>query len=148
MIEELARKDGITREQFVSESGDINADLFEVLDKYHPSVGIWGMIVMLATMSCRYDARLSDVLDEVKSAYFLETEKMFWNYRVIDFAEENNGEPCLKICEVYYDDDEKPTGYADASVMGDNLAETRQELKRMTAATNKPVLTLKNGKLI
>jgi len=73
---------------------------------------------------------------------------MFWNYRVIDFAEENDGEPCYKICEVYYDDDEKPTGYADASVMGDNLAETRQELKRMTAATNKPVLTLKDGKLI
>ena len=80
MIEELARKDGITREQFVSESGDINADLFEVLDKYHPSVGIWGMIVMLATMSCRYDARLSDVLAEVKSAYFLETEKMLTLY--------------------------------------------------------------------
>lgn len=147
MIEELAKKDGLTREQFVSESGDIHADLFELLDKYSPSVGIWGMILMLAKMSFRHDARLSDVLQELKSAYFLETGKMFWNYRVIDFAEENGGETCLKICEVYYDDDEKPNGYADASVMGDSLAETRQELKRMTAATNKPVLTLKGGKL-
>lgn len=72
---------------------------------------------------------------------------MFWNYRVIDLREENGGEPCYKICEVYYSDDEKPDGYADATVMGDNLAEVRQELKRMTAATNKPVLTLKGGKL-
>jgi hypothetical protein len=72
---------------------------------------------------------------------------VIWNYRVIDLREENGGEPCYKICEVYYNDDEKPDGYADATVMGDNLAEVRQELKRMTAATNKPVLTLHGGKL-
>lgn len=72
---------------------------------------------------------------------------MFWNYRVINLAENNGGEPCYAICEVYYNDDEKPDGYADATVSGGNLADVRQELKRMMAATNKPVLTLKGGKL-
>ena len=74
---------------------------------------------------------------------------MVWNYRVIDLTEENGGEPCYKICEVYYPQStlDQPDGYADATVMGDNPAEVRQELKRMMAATNKPVLTLKDGKL-
>jgi len=72
---------------------------------------------------------------------------MIWNYRVIDLTEENNGEPCLKICEVYYSDNEKPDGYADATVMGETYAELCEEIRRMTEATLKPTLKLKDGKL-
>jgi len=72
---------------------------------------------------------------------------MIWNYRVIDLTEENNGEPCLKICEVYYSDNEKPDGYADATVMGETYAELCEEIRRMTEATLKPILKLKDGKL-
>ena len=74
---------------------------------------------------------------------------MIWSYRVIDLAEENNGEPCLKICEVYYPQStlDKPDGYADATVMGETYAELCEELRRMTEATLKPILTLKDGKL-
>ena len=71
---------------------------------------------------------------------------MIWNYRVIDLTEENNGEPCLQMCEVFYNDDEKPDGYARATVMGETYAELCEELRRMTAATNKPILKLKDGK--
>ena len=72
---------------------------------------------------------------------------MIWNYRVIDLTEENNGEPCLKICEVYYGDNEKPDGYADATVMGETYSELCEEIRRMTEATLKPILKLKDGKL-
>ena len=49
---------------------------------------------------------------------------MSWNYRIL--ATEVNQEVTLYMCEVYYDEQGVPDGYADASPIG---SETKKEIK-------------------
>lgn len=64
-----------------------------------------------------------------------------WNHRLIDMTAENNGEPWLAICEVFYGDDGKPQGYTGpVNVSGENIEEIRQTLERMRKAVENPTL--------
>ncbi len=72
---------------------------------------------------------------------------MTWNYRIIEF--QTGDETHRAIHEVYYDDDGKPTGYADnpASVwwhVDEEEGAPNRILERMQEALAKPVLTEKD----
>ena len=41
---------------------------------------------------------------------------MSWNYRILAF-EEKEEEVVLKICEVYYDENNTPNGYGEPNIM-------------------------------
>lgn len=64
---------------------------------------------------------------------------MSWNYRVIDLTACNDGESWLAIQEVYYEG-EKPVGYADATIGGEDAGEIKDTLERMIKACSQPVL--------
>jgi hypothetical protein len=67
---------------------------------------------------------------------------MSWNYRLIEFADPDSGEPWQAIHEVYYDERGNPTSYQEspAAVMGDNQQEVRDVLCKMTEALLRPAL--------
>lgn len=72
---------------------------------------------------------------------------MNWNYRVLEFAEPETGEPWQAIHEVYYDDDGQPNGYAEdaAIVMSEEDGDGEPMglawvLQKMSEALQKPVL--------
>jgi hypothetical protein len=62
-----------------------------------------------------------------------------WNLRVMQFSEE--GGSWFAIHEVYYDGD-RPTAYSEApaTIEGETADELREQLERMRAALEKPVL--------
>ena len=53
---------------------------------------------------------------------------MHWNHRVVDFSEENNGEPWVEVCEVFYDKNHEPYLYTarGVGVMGEDIKEVKQ----------------------
>ncbi len=65
---------------------------------------------------------------------------MSWNYRVLAFVQED--ETVLQICEVYYDDENKPNGYTDKNTI--ISLEGKEGLKWMLSkyreALKKPIL--------
>ena len=65
---------------------------------------------------------------------------MTWNYRLVNMAHENGGEPWVQIMEVYYDDTGKPNGYADATLGSETVDSCKEVLAMMQDAFNKPVL--------
>jgi len=64
-----------------------------------------------------------------------------WNFRLIDMTKRNDGEKWVTIKEVYYEDD-KPVGYADATVGGESVDEVKQDLLRMLTACDLPMLAV------
>ncbi len=67
---------------------------------------------------------------------------MHWNHRVVDFSDENNGEPWVEVCEVFYDKNHEPYLYTarGVGVMGEDIKEVKQSLFRMLDCLDKPVL--------
>ena len=67
---------------------------------------------------------------------------MHWNHRVVDFSDENDGEPWVEVCEVFYDKNHEPYLYTarGVGVMGEDLEEVKQNLYKMLDCLNKPVL--------
>lgn len=47
---------------------------------------------------------------------------MHWNNRLVKLTE-SDGSEILKLAEVYYDDDNKPTGYAEICTVADDIDE-------------------------
>jgi hypothetical protein len=71
-----------------------------------------------------------------------------WNFRLVDLTAQNDGEKWITIQEVYYEDD-KPVGYANATVGGESIDEVKQDLMRMIEACNQPMLVVdKDDKLM
>lgn len=64
-----------------------------------------------------------------------------WNFRLIDLTKRNDGEKWVTIKEVYYEDD-KPVGYADVTVGGEDVDEVKQDLLRMLTACDLPMLAV------
>ena len=64
-----------------------------------------------------------------------------WNFRLIDMTKRNDGEKWVTIKEVYYEDD-KPVGYADVTVGGEDVDEVKQDLLRMLTACDLPMLAV------
>lgn len=65
---------------------------------------------------------------------------MYWNLRMVDMSHDNQGDPLIEICEVFYDDDDRPMGYAKASLMGETEEELAQYIKWCIEAMKDPVL--------
>lgn len=61
----------------------------------------------------------------------------YWNYRVIKRRDGYH-----EIREVYYDSNDKPTSWIDATpVTGDDMEEIKADLASRLKATTRPVLT-------
>ena len=58
-----------------------------------------------------------------------------WNYRLI---KEENG--AITIGEVYYNDDNDPFGYVNASIIGEDKNEVKEEYEILKEAFDYPVL--------
>ncbi len=58
---------------------------------------------------------------------------MHWNHRVVDFSDENDGDPWVEVCEVFYDKNHEPYLYTarGVGVMGEDIKEVKQSLFRM-----------------
>lgn len=65
---------------------------------------------------------------------------MNWNYRVVDITDENGGDELYAIEEVFYDDDDKPMGHTEASVISETTDGLKWVLEQMADALNHPVL--------
>ena len=65
---------------------------------------------------------------------------MYWNHRVIDLTEENDGETWLEIQEVYYNDKNEPCGYCDPCLGGESLDEVRTQVERFLKCIEQPIL--------
>lgn len=65
---------------------------------------------------------------------------MSWNYRVLAFVHKD--EVALQICEVYYDTDGKPNGYADGKtvISTEGIKGLKWVLSRHKEAISKPIL--------
>jgi len=69
---------------------------------------------------------------------------MYWNHRVVNRIEENDGEDWFVVCEVYYNENNQPCGYCDATVGSETMEELKTTIERITKAYEQPVLTKAN----
>jgi hypothetical protein len=65
---------------------------------------------------------------------------MYWNHRLVDLSEDNEGEPWLEIQEVYYNDKDEPCGYCDPCVGGEDLNVLREQIERFAKCIEQPIL--------
>lgn len=66
---------------------------------------------------------------------------MTWNYRLIDAAYLNAGDPWLKLAEVWYDEENEPYGYSWVDEIADETLEGfKKTLCMYSSAIDKPVL--------
>ena len=65
---------------------------------------------------------------------------MYWNHRVVNRKEENDGEDWFVVCEVYYNESNKPCGYCDATVGENTMEELKETIARVSKAYEQPVL--------
>ena len=67
---------------------------------------------------------------------------MHWNHRVVLVHEPENeeDEPFFEVCEVFYNENNEPCGYSEASAGSDTLEGLSEYLERMTSALQAPVL--------
>jgi hypothetical protein len=66
-----------------------------------------------------------------------------WNHRVVEF-DNGDGEKYYEICEVYYDEQDKPTGYCDAHIGSETLDGLKGEIARLSEALAHPVIKEKD----
>lgn len=66
----------------------------------------------------------------------------YWNYRVTKTTSTIDGEAYYQLKEVYYDDDDKVTGFSEDAVGfgGDSVDELKDSLLMAMSAFDKPVL--------
>ena len=61
-----------------------------------------------------------------------------WDYRLVKDGPDDF--QCLTVAEVYYNEDGEPYGWIDATIIGDDLKETKEVHRMMAEAFDKPVL--------
>ena len=64
-----------------------------------------------------------------------------WNYRLVKDGPDDFS--CLTVAEVYYNEDGEPYGWIDATIIGDDLKETKEVHRMMVEAFDKPILEAK-----
>jgi hypothetical protein len=72
--------------------------------------------------------------------------KTYWNYRVVKEKDET-GNAFLSICEVYYTNDVPHSWSEPVNPTGETKKELEDDLLLMYKAMDKPVLTVKGGKI-
>ena len=66
---------------------------------------------------------------------------MYWNHRVVDMSEENEGNPLFEIREVFYDGDtDKPRKHGELLPMSDTMEGLTEMVDRLKEALAQPVL--------
>ena len=65
---------------------------------------------------------------------------MSWNHRVVDMTAENDGDPLFAIREVFYNEEDTPTGHGEPFVMSETMEGLAETLDRMKEALKEPVL--------
>jgi hypothetical protein len=60
-----------------------------------------------------------------------------WNHRIVRTT--NEGE-CYELAEVFYDSEKNPYAYGQASIMGENIEEVKEQIEMFQAALTKGVL--------
>ena len=61
-----------------------------------------------------------------------------WNYRIVQIVEDEM--EFVEIAEVFYDSENVPYSYGEATVWGDKIEELAEQLNLMKLALQKPVL--------
>ena len=71
---------------------------------------------------------------------------MYWNNRVVRFVDviEGETEEFFIVQEVYYDENDKPTGYCEPCLGTETLESLKMVLDRLHEAIDKPVLDAKD----
>jgi len=64
---------------------------------------------------------------------------MHWNHRVVEFDNEY-GDKWFCIKEVYYDENDKPTGYCDPFVGSETMDGLKEEIARFSEALTHPII--------
>ena len=64
---------------------------------------------------------------------------MYWNNRIVEF-DDGQDDKYYEICEVYYDDNDKPFTYSDAPISSDTQDGLKQVYERMREALDLPVI--------
>ena len=62
---------------------------------------------------------------------------MSWNHRVVKLNDEDG---MLILAEVFYDENDKPTGYTDPFLCSETMGGLKLLVDRLNAALSKPVL--------
>jgi hypothetical protein len=70
---------------------------------------------------------------------------MHWNHRVVEF-EDGYGDKWFSIQEVFYDENDKPTGYCDPFVGSETLEGLKEVVARFGEALTQPTLKAKDFK--
>jgi hypothetical protein len=67
---------------------------------------------------------------------------MTWNHRIVKITEIVDGtqEYVFSLQEVYYNDEKKPEGYCEPSIVGDSVEEVKAVIEDMLEAFNRPIL--------
>jgi hypothetical protein len=71
--------------------------------------------------------------------------KMHWNHRVVEM-DNGDGDKWYQICEVHYDENDKPIGYCDTFVGSETLEGLRGEIARFSEAVAHPILKTEDFK--
>lgn len=60
-----------------------------------------------------------------------------WNHRIVRTIDEDE---CFELAEVFYDTENKPYAYGEASIVGSNMDEIKQQIDMFDFALTKPIL--------
>lgn len=66
---------------------------------------------------------------------------MYWNYRFVRESADEEADEWIELREIYYDDDNKVIGYAEASVGGMNVEQIKHVAERVLFASRQPILS-------
>jgi hypothetical protein len=65
---------------------------------------------------------------------------MYWNYRVVNVEDDPNEEPFYEICEVFYDENDEPSGWSKSNIKGEDITVVAECMRKMTEALTEPIL--------
>ena len=68
---------------------------------------------------------------------------MHWNHRVVEF-DNGDSDKWYEICEVYYDESNKPIGYCDICAGSETLEGVKRGIARLHEALAQPILNEKD----
>ena len=64
----------------------------------------------------------------------------YWNYRVVNVEEDPEEPPFYEICEVFYDEQDDPAGWAKCNACGEDAESVKECMRLMAKALTQPAL--------
>ena len=65
---------------------------------------------------------------------------MYWNYRVVNVEDDPEEEPFYEVCEVFYDENDDPSGWCKSNACGEDIQILTECMKKMAEALTQPTL--------